>query len=102
MNRLEAYLNRPCLIPIDDDTLIDFNKLNNCIKGKILKWFQVPNKMLIIADGYLHINLQKLKDLFMLKSYKLWISRAYKGRDGLMRYEFIYEHDLNWQKIKVI
>lgn len=52
------------------------------------KIFLTENKLLVIADRYLHINMKLLKEIFEEYGFRFYYNYAYKGKDGLMRYEF--------------
>ena len=43
---------------------------------------------MVIVDRYLHINMKLLKETFEEYGYSFNYNYAYKGKDGLMRYEF--------------
>lgn len=52
------------------------------------KIFLTENKLLVIADRYLHINMKLLKETFEEYGFTFDYNYAYKGKDGLMKYEF--------------
>ena len=82
-------LTRNGYYPLSDERQIWIGSIRDalhiCYSDKV---FLTPSYLLVIADDYLHINLEKLKQTFKEKGYDVEYSRAYKDRNNKMRYEF--------------
>lgn len=79
-------VSRGGLVPLTSDELIGAYELMSAFHITPFEelWIN-SNVILVIADKYLHINLEKAEKVL---KRKLEYSRAYKDRDGKMRYEF--------------